>query len=257
MAAASFPTILARTTGPLRAIRKSRHSSCITKDIHMASDQAHDSTPGLGQDPTRMTERTGRFITFEGIDGAGKSTHLAGYVQALKDRGHTVHLTREPGGTPLAEAIRGWVLEQPMSMQVEALLVFAARQDHLDTVIRPALARGDWVVCDRFTDSTVAYQGGGRGMPARQIEQLEAWVHADLQPDRTYLFDLPAALAAQRRGAVRAADRFEALDEAFFERVRHAYLARARQAAGRFRLIDATRTLPEIKKTLEEDISSI
>lgn len=250
----------ARITGPLRAIRRNRRSvnatlriAKVTKDIQMTRDQAQ----GSAQASHRPNAHTGRFITFEGIDGAGKSTHLAGYVQALKDRGYTVHLTREPGGTPLAEAIRGWVLEQPMSMQVEALLVFAARQDHLHTVIRPALARGEWVVCDRFTDSTVAYQGGGRGMPARQIEQLEAWVHADLQPDRTYLFDLPAALAAQRRGAVRAADRFEALDEAFFERVRHAYLARAKQAAERFRLIDATRTLPEIKKALEEDIATL
>ena len=199
----------------------------------------------------------GRFITFEGIDGAGKSSHLAAFVQSLRARGHTVHLTREPGGTPLAEAIRGWVLEQPMSMQVEALLVFAARQDHLDTVIRPALARGEWVVCDRFTDSTVAYQGGGRGMAMAQIEQLEAWVHGDLQPDRTYLFDLPPALAAQRRSAVRSADRFEAQDEAFFARVRQAYLQRATQGGARFRLIDATQPLSDVAKQLEEDILTL
>lgn len=199
----------------------------------------------------------GRFITFEGIDGAGKSSHLAAFVQTLRARGHTVHLTREPGGTPLAEAIRGWVLEQPMSMQVETLLVFAARQDHLDTVIRPALARGEWVVCDRFTDSTVAYQGGGRGMAMAQIEQLESWVHGDLQPDRTYLFDLPPTLAAQRRSAVRSADRFEALDEAFFQRVRQAYLQRAAQTGTRFCIIDATQSIEKISKQLEENSVTI
>jgi dTMP kinase len=199
----------------------------------------------------------GRFITFEGIDGAGKSSHIAWYAERVQALGHRVIVTREPGGTPLAEAIRQWVLEQPMSMRVEALLVFAARQDHLDQVIRPALARGDWVVCDRFTDSTVAYQGGGRGLPIDDIEVLERWVHPALQPDRTYLFDLAPETAAARRAAVRAADRFEAQDTAFFERVRTAYLARAQAQPGRFRQIDSAQRIPDIQAILDKDIATL
>jgi dTMP kinase len=199
----------------------------------------------------------GRFITFEGIDGAGKSSHIAWYAERVQALGHRVIVTREPGGTPLAEAIRQWVLEQPMSMRVEALLVFAARQDHLDQVIRPALARGDWVVCDRFTDSTVAYQGGGRGLPIDDIQVLERWVHPALQPDRTYLFDLAPETAAARRAAVRAADRFEAQDTAFFERVRTAYLARAQAQPGRFRQIDSAQRIPEIQAILDKDIATL
>ena len=199
----------------------------------------------------------GRFITFEGIDGAGKSSHVAWFAERVRALGHRVIVTREPGGTPLAEAIRQWVLEQPMSMRVEALLVFAARQDHLDQVIRPALARGDWVVCDRFTDSTVAYQGGGRGLPIDDIQVLERWVHPDLQPDRTYLFDLPPETAAARRAAVRAADRFEAEDIAFFDRVRTAYLARAQAQPGRFRQIDSRQGIPEIQAILDKDLATI
>ncbi len=198
-----------------------------------------------------------RFVTFEGIDGAGKSSHVEWLAQRLRDRGHSVVVTREPGGTELAEAIRDWVLNRPMSMRVEALLVFAARQDHLDRVIRPALAAGTWVVCDRFTDSTVAYQGGGRGMPAGDIAALERWVHPDLQPDRTYLFDLDPAEAARRRRAARAADRFEAEAEAFFGRVREAYLARAGAAPGRFRRVDGSRSIEEIRASLEKDILSL
>jgi len=199
----------------------------------------------------------GRFVTFEGIDGAGKSSHVEWLAGLLRRRGHSVTVTREPGGTELAEAIRGWVLERPMSMRVEALLVFAARQDHLDRVIRPALAAGTWVICDRFTDSTVAYQGGGRGMPLTDIAALEAWVHPDLQPDRTYLFDLDPSVAARRRQAVRSADRFEAEQVAFFERVRAAYLARAVEAPDRMRLIDARASIDDIRKTLEKDIASL
>jgi len=144
-----------------------------------------------------------------------------------------------------------------MSMRVEALLVFAARQDHLDRVIRPALAAGTWVVCDRFTDSTVAYQGGGRGMPIEDIALLERWVHPDLQPDRTYLFDLDPAEAARRRQAARAADRFEAQDEAFFGRVRGAYLDRAALSPERFRRIDGARTIDSIRVELEKDIVTL
>jgi dTMP kinase len=197
-----------------------------------------------------------RFVTFEGIDGAGKSSHVEWFAERLRERGRRVVVTREPGGTELAESVRDWVLNRPMSMRVEALLVFAARQDHLDRVIRPALAAGTWVVCDRFTDSTVAYQGGGRGMPLEDIATLERWVHPDLQPDRTYLFDLDPQTAARRRQAVRQADRFESEAVAFFQRVRDAYLARAAQAPDRFMRLDGLLTIEAIRTRLEADLSN-
>lgn len=200
--------------------------------------------------------RDARFVTFEGIDGAGKSSHVEWFAERLRERGHRVMVTREPGGTELAEAIRDWMLHRPMSMRVEALLVFAARQDHLDRVIRPALAAGTWVVCDRFTDSTVAYQGGGRGMPAADIDLLERWVHPDLQPDRTYLFDLDPETAARRRQAVREADRFESEAVAFFQRVRDAYLARAAQAPTRFVRLDGMLPIEAIRNRLITDLST-
>ena len=200
----------------------------------------------------------GRFITFEGIDGAGKSTHLAWYVERLRELGIHAVCTREPGGTALAEQLRALLLAEPMSMETELMLMFAARADHLERVIRPALADGHWVVCDRFTDSTWAYQGGGRGGPAARIAALEQWVHGDLQPDRTYLFDLPEAMAAQRRaGTGAAADRFELEDEAFFSRVRTAYRQRADGARGRFRLIDGRQSVDQIRVVLEQDLSSL
>jgi dTMP kinase len=204
-----------------------------------------------------MTTSSARFITFEGIDGAGKSSHVEWFADLLRRHPRRVTVTREPGGTELAEAVREWVLNRPMSMRVEALLVFAARQDHLDRVIRPALAAGTTVVCDRFTDSTVAYQGGGRGMPLDDIAALERWVHPDLQPDRTYLFDLPPDVAAERRRAVRTADRFEAETQSFFDRVRRAYLDRAAAAPDRFRVIDGSATLLEIRAWLEQDASTL
>jgi dTMP kinase len=182
---------------------------------------------------------TGRFITFEGIDGAGKSTHLEALAGRLRERGATVHCTREPGGTPLAERLRERVLNDAMDPLTEALLVFAARRDHVQQLIAPALARGECIVCDRFTDATFAYQGGGRGFDATVLAQLEAWVHAALQPDLTLWLDLPAELAAQRRAAARAADRFEQQDLAFFERVRAGYAARAAAAPRRIVRIDA------------------
>lgn len=200
---------------------------------------------------------SGIFISFEGIDGAGKSTHIEALAAALRAQGRTVVLTREPGGTPLAERLRELLLNEPMSMDTELMLMFAARRDHLERLVRPALAAGRWVVCDRFTDSTWAYQGGGRGGPAERIAWLEQWVHGDLQPDRTYLFDLPAELAAERRASARAADRFEREDEAFFRRVREAYRQRAGQSPGRFLVVDGRRTIEEIRKLLEEDITSI
>ena len=200
---------------------------------------------------------TGRFITFEGIDGAGKSTHLEWYADRLRRRGLAVLLTREPGGSPLAERLRELLLGQPMTITTEILLMFAARQDHLDVVVRPALARGEWVVCDRFTDSTFAYQGAGRGAGCERIAMLEEWVQAGLQPHRTYLFDLPSEEAARRRAGARAPDRFELEDLAFFERVREGYRQRVRQDPGRFVTIDARQGIDEIRRTLQESVDAM
>jgi dTMP kinase len=182
---------------------------------------------------------TGRFITFEGIDGAGKSTHIDALAQWVRERGHEVVVTREPGGTPLAEQLRTLVLHQPMDTLTEALLVFAARRDHLATHIAPALARGATVLCDRFTDATFAYQGGGRGFDRTVLAQLETWVQQGRQPDLTIWFQLPAATAAARRAAVRAPDRFETQDLDFFERVIEGYARRQAEAPARFLSIDA------------------
>jgi dTMP kinase len=200
---------------------------------------------------------SGRFVTFEGIDGAGKSTHIEWFAQRVRARGTEVIVTREPGGTPLAERLRALLLSEPMSVDTETLLMFAARREHLEQLIRPALSRGAWVVCDRFTDSTYAYQGAGRGVPTARIAELERWVHGDLQPHRTYLFDLPAELAAQRRAGARAADRFEGEDVAFFERVRRGYRARVDSAPGRFLVLDSREPIEHIRKQLEESIASI
>lgn len=182
---------------------------------------------------------TGRFITFEGIDGAGKTTHLDALERAWREAGHEVVRTREPGGTPLAEQLRGLFLHEPMDSLTEALLVFAARRDHLTQVIEPALARGAWVLCDRFTDATFAYQGGGRGFDLKVLSTLESWVQGTRQPDLTFLFDLPPAVAAARLAGARQPDRFEAQDHAFFERVREMYLTRMAQHPERFVLIHA------------------
>lgn len=189
---------------------------------------------------------SGRFISIEGIDGAGKSTHLQALVERLQQRGATVVLTREPGGTELAEAIRGLFLHQGMDGLTEALLVFAGRRDHLLRVIEPALARGDTVVCDRFADASFAYQGHGRGMDLQQLATLEQWVLEGRQPDLTLWFDLDPAVAAQRRAAAREADRFEQQDLDFFSRVRAGYAARAAAAPGRFVRIDAGVSVVEV-----------
>lgn len=182
---------------------------------------------------------TGRFITFEGIDGAGKSTHIAALHERLARQGQVV-LTREPGGTELAETLRGLFLHSGMDHLTEALLVFAGRRDHLVKVIEPALAEGKTVLCDRFADASFAYQGAGRGMDLAVLSTLEQWVLEGRQPDLTLWFDLPAAIAAQRRAAARAADRFEQQDLEFFERVRAGYAARAAAAPQRFARIDAS-----------------
>jgi dTMP kinase len=208
-------------------------------------------TRGVKSVVAKASVERGRFITFEGIDGAGKTTHISQCVERLRQLGLEVCQTREPGGTPLAESLRELLLHQPMSLETELLLMFAARRDHIERLIAPALARGAWVVCDRFTDSTYAYQGGGRQMGFTAIAELEAKVHPDLQPDQTFYFDLPPAVAAERRAQARAADRFEAEDLRFFERVRAAYLKRAQDCQDRFVLIDATQTIQEISKILE------
>lgn len=196
---------------------------------------------------------SGKFITLEGMDGAGKSTHLAGIAQVLRERGLTVRTTREPGGTAFGEQLRQLLLDrdQRLHPETETLLMFAARQEHLDKVIRPALAAGTWVLCDRFTDATFAYQSGGSGVPWARIEALERWVHADLQPDLTVYLDVPPELGRARRDRIKAPDRFEQEAEAFFERVRAAYLRRAREAPARIRVIDASATIPEIAKRVE------
>lgn len=190
--------------------------------------------------PSALPQTTpGVFITFEGIDGAGKTTHMDTLEQLLKSQGREVVRTREPGGTPLAEKLRGLILHDAMDPLTESLLVFAARRDHLVQVILPALARGAWVMCDRFTDATFAYQGGGRGFDLQVLRTLEGWVQDQKQPDLTFLFDLPPEVAASRLAAARQPDRFEAQDTAFFARVRQAYLDRQAHNPTRFALIQA------------------
>lgn len=199
-----------------------------------------------------MTER-GRFITLEGIDGAGKSTHLSWLVNYLREQGRGVVQTREPGGTPLGEKLRELLLHEPMHLETEALLMFAARREHLERVIRPAVARGDWVVCDRFTDASFAYQGGGRGLSSEKLSRLEHWVQEGFQPDLTLLFDLPIDMAFRRMaGASRHLDRFEQEKADFHQRVRDAYLARAAQMPERIKVIDARQTVETIQKQLKE-----
>jgi len=202
----------------------------------------------------------GRFITLEGIEGAGKSTVARFVLEWLQARGRRAILTREPGGTPLAERVRELVLKpdgEPIPADAEMLLMFAARSLHLANLIRPALARGEWVICDRFTDATRAYQGGGRGLDRTPIESLAQLVHADLQPDLTLLLDLPVATGMARAQARRGrADRFEQEQAAFFERVREAYLQLARTAA-RFRIIDAAQDLPTVQAGVAQALSDL
>ena len=203
----------------------------------------------------------GRFITFEGIDGAGKTTHLAWFRQRLEekiaDSGHSVVITREPGGTALGESLHELLLNHPMDLETEALLMFAARREHLAQVIEPALARGDWVLSDRFSDATFAYQGGGRGLPRDKLEALERWVQGGFQPDLTVLFDIPTNIASDRRGAVRSPDKFESESDAFFNRTRTEYLRRAEESPERFAIIDATQSIVDIQKQLEKIVISI
>ncbi len=199
---------------------------------------------------------TGLFISFEGIDGAGKSTHIEGLAAAFKAQGRQVTLTREPGGTPLAEKLRALVLHDAMDPLTEALLVFAARRDHLNQVIEPALARGDVVLCDRFTDATFAYQGGGRGFDLAVLQQLEQWVQGRAeglrQPDVTVWFELDPAIAAERLASARVPDRFEAQPVAFFQQVSNGYAARADADAQRFVRLDAAQTRDAVWQQLQQ-----
>ena len=202
----------------------------------------------------------GYFISFEGIDGAGKSTHIDAFGKLLKERypGRDVVMTREPGGTQLGEQLRALLLDAPMNLETEALLMFAARREHIAQVIEPALSAGKIVISDRFTDASFAYQGGGRGLSLEKLNDLERWVQgrsdgALLQPNLTFLFDLPGSIAESRRSKVRAPDKFEKMDLDFFEKVRQEYLRRAKADPKRFYLVDATRT-PEV---IWSDIQSL
>jgi dTMP kinase len=192
----------------------------------------------------------GKFITFEGIDGAGKSTHLSFVASLLHDHGHTVITTREPGGTPLGEQLRSLLLKEKMHLETEALLMFASRREHLAQVIEPALARGDWVVSDRFTDASFAYQGGGRGLDRRKLEVLEQWVHPHLQPDLTLLFDVPLELARARLNKSRELDRFEQEQNDFFAATQAEYRRRAAEFPNRFRIIETIRPINEVNQEI-------
>ncbi|MBD9418244.1 dTMP kinase [Achromobacter sp. ACM04] len=202
-----------------------------------------------------MTTR-GRFITLEGVDGAGKSTHTVWIADFLRAQGLDVVSTREPGGTPLGEKLRALLLTDPMGLDTETLLMFAARCEHLHQVIEPALARGAWVVCDRYTDATYAYQGGGRGLGAARVAALEAWMQAG-QPDRTWLFDVPLEVARARLTDAREPDRFEREGAAFFERTREAYHARAEADPKRIRIVDSTQSIAQIRTGLEAGLREL
>lgn len=199
----------------------------------------------------------GLFITLEGVDGAGKSTHVAWIVEQLRQRGIDVVCTREPGGTPVGERLRTLLLTEPMHLKTETLLMFAARAEHVEAIIKPALARGQWVVCDRFTDASYAYQGGGRQLGAARIEALEAWVHAELQPDRSWLFDVPLAVARARLARSRDLDRFEQEGADFFERTRQAYHARAAQDPARLHIVDSTLPIDEVRARLTCELDEL
>lgn len=198
----------------------------------------------------------GKFITLEGIDGAGKSTHVAGIADFLRGRGKAVVVTREPGGTPLGEKLREVLLSRAMDIDTETLLMFAARREHIAKVIAPALSGGRWVVSDRFTDATYAYQGAGGGMPKERIAALEVWVQGGLKPDLTLVFDAPVHVALARLSKDRA-DRFESENRDYFERVRAGYLDRAAGDPGRVRVVDAQQPVHEVKKIVEKIVSTM
>ena len=200
---------------------------------------------------------SGKFITLEGMDGAGKSTHIPNIIKILQARGCEVVSTREPGGTVLGERLRELLLHEPMHAETETLLMFAARREHIATVIGPALARGAYVLSDRFTDATYAYQSGAKGVPITKIQILEQWVQSELQPDVTLLFDVPVEVSMQRLAATRVPDKFEREDADFFSRIRQTYLQRAQENPARFRVIDASVALTEVVANVEAILATI
>jgi dTMP kinase len=200
---------------------------------------------------------TAKFITLEGMDGAGKSTHIPSIIEMLKARGHEVVSTREPGGTPLGERLRELLLHEAMHAETETLLMFAARREHIANVIAPALGRGAYVLSDRFTDATFAYQSGAKGVSANKVEILEQWVQEDLQPDITLLFDVPVEVSIARLAGARSPDKFERESADFFTKIRNAYLQRASQNPQRFRVIDGSKSLEEVAKAVKEIIATI
>ena len=206
---------------------------------------------------TLLDHERGKFLTVEGIDGAGKSTHIGFVTEFLRARGKTVVSSREPGGTPLGEKLRELLLHEKMDLETEALLMFASRREHIAQVIEPALAAGSWVLSDRFTDASFAYQSGGRGMDRAKMEALEAWVHPHLQPDLTLLFDVPLEVARERLDATRTLDKFEREQGEFFARCRAEYLRRAAQYPARFAVIDSTRSIAETQANIGEALERL
>lgn len=206
-----------------------------------------------------MTEQgeAGKFITFEGIDGAGKSTHIGFVRDVLASRGKTVVVSREPGGSPLGEKLRELLLHEKMHLETEALLMFASRRENMAQLIEPALARGDWVLSDRFTDAGFAYQSGGRGLDRTKMETLEQWVHPYLQPDLTLLFDVPLEVARERLDATRTPDKFEREQADFFEKCRNEYLRRAAQFPERIVVVDSTQSIEAIRAKLGEILAEV
>jgi dTMP kinase len=199
---------------------------------------------------TDSSTEKGKFISFEGIDGAGKSTHIAFVAELLAERGKTVVSSREPGGTSVGEKLRDMLLHEKMHLETEALLMFASRREHIAQVIEPAMAGGNWVISDRFTDASFAYQGGGRGLDRAKMEALEQWVHPHLQPDLTLLFDVPLEVARARLDATRTLDKFEQEQADFFSACRNEYLRRAKQFPERIVVIDSTQTIAAIREQL-------
>lgn len=199
----------------------------------------------------------GKFITLEGMDGAGKSTHIPDIIKLLEIKGVEVISTREPGGTALGEQLRTLLLNEPMHPETETLLMFAARREHINQIIEPALARGAWVLSDRFTDATYAYQSGGRGVLAKKVIELESWVQGGLQPDLTLLFDVPVEVSVARLASARTPDKFERESVDFFTKIRNAYLDRALNNPNRFRIINSNQALENVKVEVKNVISSL
>lgn len=211
----------------------------------------------IAQMKLSTSARRARFITLEGVDGAGKSTHVQWMADQIAERGIPVITTREPGGTQLGERLRDLLLHEDMHLATETLLMFAARNEHLEKLIKPALEAGTWVLCDRFTDATYAYQGGGRQLGAERVRALEAWVHDSMQPDRTFLFDVPLSVAHERLHSGRDLDRFEQEQADFFERTRTAYLQRAESEPQRFCIVDATGPISHTRDMLRMQINTL